>query len=188
VYRPPRDPPSILRRQRRREGVFRAVVGVGEPYRSDLAEGLSRSWSGAARPTPRCCSMLQRAHEADAHSSVREDAHHIRASLPGASWQRCRTHYLRDLLTKVAKSSQPWVATLVRTIFDQPDATEVQAQFERVVRALEAKLPVAAAHLEDTSLVGERGAQKFIAPPKVTSGGVDRSQMIVATPRWTTAT
>jgi putative transposase len=38
---------------------------------------------------------------------------------------------------------------LVRTIFDQPDATEVQAQFDRVVRALEAKLPVAAAHLEE---------------------------------------
>jgi putative transposase len=85
---------------------------------------------------------------------VTSDAHPglvaaIRASLPGASWQRCRAHYLRDLLTKVAKSSQPWVATLVRTIFDQPDATEVQAQFDRVVRALEAKLPVAAAHLEE---------------------------------------
>jgi len=56
---------------------------------------------------------------------VTSDAHPglvaaIAATLPGASWQRCRTHYLRDLLTKVAKSSQPWVATLVRTIFDQP--------------------------------------------------------------------
>ena len=53
----------------------------------------------------------------------------IRASLPGASLKRCWTHYVRDLLTKVAKSSQPWVATWVRTIFDQPDATEVPAQF-----------------------------------------------------------
>jgi len=50
---PPRDPPSILRRQRRREGLFRAVVGVGEPYRSDLGKGLSRSWNGATRPPPR---------------------------------------------------------------------------------------------------------------------------------------
>jgi putative transposase len=85
---------------------------------------------------------------------VTSDAHPglvaaIRATLPGASWQRCRTHYLRDLLTKVAKSSQPWVATLVRTVFDQPDATEVHAQFDRVVQALEAKLPEAAAHLEE---------------------------------------
>jgi putative transposase len=55
---------------------------------------------------------------------VTSDAHAglvaaIAATLPGASWQRCRTHYLRDLLTKVNKASQPWVATLVRTIFDQ---------------------------------------------------------------------
>jgi putative transposase len=41
------------------------------------------------------------------------------------------------------------VATVVRTIFDQPDATEVQAQFDRVVETLGAKLPVAAAHLEE---------------------------------------
>jgi transposase-like protein len=71
------------------------------------------------------------------------------ATLPGAAWQRCRTHYLRDLLTKVPKSSQPWVATLVRTIFDQPDATEVHAQFDRVAQALRAKLPKAAEHLEE---------------------------------------
>ncbi len=83
---------------------------------------------------------------------VTSDAHPglvaaIAATLPGASWQRCRTHYLRDLLTKVSKSSQPWVATLVRTIYDQPDAAEVAAQFGRVVAALEAKLPAAAEHL-----------------------------------------
>jgi hypothetical protein len=38
---------------------------------------------------------------------------------------------LRDLLTKVSKTSQPWVATIVRTTFDQPDAVEVHAQFDR---------------------------------------------------------
>src|SRR4029453_3442061 len=51
---------------------------------------------------------------------VISDAHRglvgaIGAALPGASWQRCRTHYLRNLLAKVPKSAQPWVATLVRT-------------------------------------------------------------------------
>jgi putative transposase len=83
---------------------------------------------------------------------VTSDAHAglvaaIAATLPGAAWQRCRTHYLRDLLTKAGKTSQPWVATLVRTIFDQPDPAEVAAQFDRVVAALEAKLPAAAEHL-----------------------------------------
>jgi len=72
----------------------------------------------------------------------------IGAALPGASWQRCRTHYLRNLLTRVPKSAQPHVATQVRTIFDQPDADAVTAQFDRVVDALATKFADAAAHLE----------------------------------------
>ncbi|WP_261563350.1 transposase, partial [Frankia tisae] len=73
----------------------------------------------------------------------------IGSTLPGASWQRCRTHYLRDLLTFTPKSSQPWVATLVRTIFEQADAKEVTVQFDRVVDALAEKLPRAAEHLSE---------------------------------------
>jgi putative transposase len=72
----------------------------------------------------------------------------IGSALPGAAWQRCRTHYLRNLLTKVPKSAQPHVATQVRTIFDQADAAAVHAQFDRVLEALEAKYPQAAEHLE----------------------------------------
>jgi putative transposase len=82
----------------------------------------------------------------DAHRGL-VDA--IAATLPGAAWQRCRTHYLRNLLGKVPKSAQPWVATMVRTIFDQPDADAVRAQFGRVVAAIEAKFPDAAMHLDD---------------------------------------
>ena len=83
---------------------------------------------------------------------ITSDAHRglvdaIAATLPGASWQRCRTHYLRDLLTQVPKTQGRWVATLVRTIFDQPDAVEVHAQFDRVAAALQAKLPKAGEHL-----------------------------------------
>jgi transposase-like protein len=59
------------------------------------------------------------------------------------------THYLRNLLTKVPKSAQPWVATLVRTIFDQPATEEVHAQHARVVDSLAAKHPDAAAHLDE---------------------------------------
>jgi len=98
---------------------------------------------------------------------VTSDAHAglvaaIAATLPGASWQRCRTHYLRDLLTKISKTSQPWVATLVRTIFDQPDTAEVHAQFGRVVEALEGKLPAAAAHLS----AAEADLLAFTAVPR----------------------
>jgi putative transposase len=72
----------------------------------------------------------------------------VGSALPGASWQRCRAHYLRNLLTKVPKSAQPHVATQVRTIFEQADAQAVQAQFDRVVQALEGNYPAAAEHLE----------------------------------------
>lgn len=72
----------------------------------------------------------------------------IGAALPGAAWQRCRTHYLRNLLTRVPKSAQPHVATQVRTIFDQADADAVAAQYDRVVEALDGKYRDAAEHLD----------------------------------------
>src|SRR6201996_8741238 len=82
----------------------------------------------------------------DCHQGLRDA---IAAVVPGAAWQRCRTHYHRNLLTRVPKSAQPWVSTLVRTIFEQPDAASVRAQHAQVVSALEAKLPQAAAHLDE---------------------------------------
>ncbi|GAA0543524.1 hypothetical protein GCM10009546_01970 [Actinomadura livida] len=81
----------------------------------------------------------------DAHRGLIEA---IAATLPGAGWQRCRTHYLRNLLTRVPKSAQPWVATLVRSLFDPPAAEEVHVQHARVVASLEAKRPEAAEHLD----------------------------------------
>jgi putative transposase len=72
----------------------------------------------------------------------------IGSALPGAAWQRCRTHYLRNLLTRVPKSAQPHVATQVRTIFDQADADAVTAQYDRVIDALEPRFREAAEHLE----------------------------------------
>jgi transposase-like protein len=82
----------------------------------------------------------------DAHQGLVEAA---RSVLSGASWQRCRTHYLRNLLTRVPKSAQPLVATLVRSIFAQPDAAQVAAQHERIVDQLAERFPAAAAHLAE---------------------------------------
>jgi putative transposase len=77
----------------------------------------------------------------DAHPGL-VDA--IASTLPGTSWQRCRTHFLRNLLTKVPKSAGPFVATLVRSIFAQPDAAAVHAQFDRVLEQLHERFPTAA--------------------------------------------
>jgi len=76
----------------------------------------------------------------------------IAATLPGAGWQRCRTHYLWNLLTKVPKTSETMVATMVRTIFAQPDPESVWAQHRRVVNHLsDAGLTDAAEHLDQAA-------------------------------------
>lgn len=82
----------------------------------------------------------------DAHEGLKGA---IAAVLGGASWQRCRTHFMANLMTKVPRSAQPMVATLVRTIFDQPDATQVWAQHARVVTQLTDGFPDAANMLID---------------------------------------
>ena len=84
---------------------------------------------------------------------VTSDAHAglvaaIGATLPGAAWQRCRTHYAANLMAATPKASWPWVRALLHSVYDQPDAASVHAQFDRVLDALADKLPKVAEHLE----------------------------------------
>jgi putative transposase len=71
------------------------------------------------------------------------------ATLPGASWQRCRTHYAANLISITPKASWGWVKALLHSVYDQPDAAAVQAQFDRIVDALADKLPRVAEHLQE---------------------------------------
>jgi transposase-like protein len=82
----------------------------------------------------------------DAHPGL-VDA--IAATLTGAAWQRCRTHFMRNLLTRVPKSAQSFVATMVRTIFAQPDAATVHEQHGRIVAQLETRFPEASRLLDE---------------------------------------
>jgi putative transposase len=81
----------------------------------------------------------------DAHRGLVEA---IGATLPGASWQRCRTHYAANLMAATPKSAWGWVKALLHSVYDQPDAESVQAQFDRILDALTDKLPQVAAHLD----------------------------------------
>jgi transposase-like protein len=82
----------------------------------------------------------------DAHAGL-VDA--IGATLPGASWQRCRTHFAANLMAKTPKSAWPWVKALLHSVYDQPDAPAVHAQFDRMVATLAEQLPDVADYLDE---------------------------------------
>jgi putative transposase len=82
----------------------------------------------------------------DAHRGLKEA---IATVFAGAAWQRCRTHFMTNLLTRVPRRAQPAVATLVRTIYQQPSPKEVHAQHARVIAQLEERFPDVALMLEE---------------------------------------
>jgi transposase-like protein len=84
----------------------------------------------------------------DAHKGLKKA---IAKVFIGAAWQRCRTHFARNLLAKVPKAAQDFVATLNRSIFAQPNADEVWAQHRRVVDQLADRFNDAANLLEETA-------------------------------------
>jgi len=82
----------------------------------------------------------------DAHSGLKAA---IAEELPGSAWQRCRAHFMSNLLNKVPKSAQDLVATMVRSIFAQPTDKEVWAQHKRVIEELENRFPDVAEMLSE---------------------------------------
>ena len=84
----------------------------------------------------------------DAHQGLRDA---IATVFSGASWQRCRTHFMTNLLTRVPKRAQPWVATMVRSIYQQSSAAKVHSQHEKVVEQLQERFPQAAAMLDEAA-------------------------------------
>jgi putative transposase len=71
----------------------------------------------------------------DAHGGIKAA---IASVLSEASWQRCRTHFMANLVSRVPKASWPMIATLVRSIFEQPDRDTTWAQLGDVIDKLTA--------------------------------------------------
>jgi transposase-like protein len=113
-------------------GMRVATSETGAAWNEFFADLLARGLAGVKLVT------------SDAHSGLREA---IAANLPGASWQRCRTHYSANLMSICPKSMWPAVKAMLHSVYDQPDAAAVHAQFDRLIDYVAEKLPAVAEHL-----------------------------------------
>ena len=119
----------------------REVVGVDvgpaedlEFWRAFLRQLVSRGLSGVRLVT------------SDSHLGLKQAVAEI---LVGATWQRCRVHFMRNALATVPKLAQQMVAATLRTIFAQADADSARDTVERVCRLFEKRYPQLVACLRD---------------------------------------
>ena len=82
----------------------------------------------------------------DAHTGLKKA---IGTVFQGAAWQRCRVHFMRNVLAVVPKASGEMVASIIRTIFAQPDNEHVSKQFGEVTTMLARSHPKVAVMLSD---------------------------------------
>jgi putative transposase len=113
-------------------GMRVATSETGSAWNEFFADLVARGLTGVRLVT------------SDAHQGLVEA---IAANLPGASWQRCRTHYAANLMSVTPKSLWPAVKAMLHSVYDQPDAPAVSAQFDRLLDYVQEKLPAVADHL-----------------------------------------
>lgn len=82
----------------------------------------------------------------DAHVGLKQA---LAQCFPGASWQRCRVHFLRDLVTALPRHEAPAVLALVKTIYAQPTREAARAAMVQVLERLEPTVPKAAKMLRE---------------------------------------
>ncbi len=84
----------------------------------------------------------------DAHEGLKAA---IAGVFVGSAWQRCRVHFMRNVLARVPRGSAEMVAAAVRTIFAQPDAAAVAEQLETIADKLGRQFPAVASMLRDAA-------------------------------------
>jgi putative transposase len=84
----------------------------------------------------------------DAHEGLKGA---IAAVLQGASWQRCRVHFVRNALALVPKSAAQMVAATIRTVFAQPDPAGAREQWRKVTETFQGRYPRLAQLLDDAA-------------------------------------
>jgi putative transposase len=84
----------------------------------------------------------------DAHEGLKQA---IGTVLSGTAWQRCRVHFMRNLLATVPHGAREAVAAIVRTIFAQPDHASALQQLKKIADGLRSRFAKAAALLDEAA-------------------------------------
>ncbi len=127
------------------------AVGVNAEGRREvlgLRVGLSEAetfWSSFLRSLTRRGLRGVRLIVSDAHEGLKQAA----AKVLGATWQRCRVHFMRNALSHVAKAQQPMVASYIRTAFAQDTETGAHQRWREVTDSLRERLPKLAALMDE---------------------------------------
>jgi len=77
----------------------------------------------------------------DAHEGLKKALSQV---FTGAGWQRCRVHFMRNVLSVIPKKDKCAVADAIRMIFDQPDRYTAGVQLHRLVQSMQNYYPKAA--------------------------------------------
>ncbi len=129
--------------------VATGVTGSGEREVLGLAVGDSEDgtfWTAFLRSLRSRGLAGVRLVISDAHEGLKGA---IAQVMLGAAWQRCRVHFLRNVLARIPKGSAEMVLAAIRTVFAQPDAAAVREQLDDVVARLEPRFPAVALMLAD---------------------------------------
>jgi putative transposase len=114
-------------------GIATSTAESGAGWNTFFKDLVARGLNGVALVT------------SDAHTGL-VDA--IGANLPGASWQRCRTHYTANLMSVCPKHAWGGIKAMLHSVFDQIDADAVHAQYDKLLAQVEHSLPDVHAHLD----------------------------------------
>jgi transposase-like protein len=82
----------------------------------------------------------------DAHEGLKAAIRRV----VGASWQRCRVHWMRNAQAYVPKGQQSMVAAALRQAFIQPDRTSASQTLRHVADQLRAKWPKLGAFIDES--------------------------------------
>jgi transposase-like protein len=114
-------------------GLHTVTAETGPAWNTFFADLVARGLTGVRLVT------------SDAHQGLKEA---IAANLPGATWQRCRTHYAANLMAICPKTQWPAVKAMLHSVYDQPDRAAVEAQFDKLLDTVATTLPAVHDHLD----------------------------------------